>query len=115
MSASSVEYNEKNNNHKEQLRVDTDDSASTAIAESSLLPYRLPADKVAEQFGTNVCDGLTSSQHAELIKKYGPNTLGEGDKVSYTKCLAHHDQNHDHGIGHPRLDFWWCDWRCRIH
>uniref|UniRef100_A0A0L0P8E9 P-type Na(+) transporter n=1 Tax=Candidozyma auris TaxID=498019 RepID=A0A0L0P8E9_CANAR len=89
MSASSVEYNEKNNNHKEQLRIDTDDSASTAIAESSLLPYRLPADKVAEQFGTNVCDGLTSSQHAELIKKYGPNTLGEGDKVSYTKCLAH--------------------------
>lgn len=89
MSSSSVDYNEKNNTHKEQLRNDTDDSGSTAVSDSSLLPYRLSYDKVASQFSTNTEDGLTTSQHADLLKKFGPNNLGEGDKVSYSKCLAH--------------------------
>lgn len=89
MSSSSVDYNEKNNAHKEQLRNDTDDSGSTAVSDSSLLPYRLSYDKVASQFGTNTEDGLTTAQHADLLKKFGLNNLGEGDKVSYTKCLAH--------------------------
>lgn len=89
MSSSSVDYNEKNNTHKEQLRNDTDDSGSTAVSDTSLLPYRLPYAKVASQFGTSIDEGLTTAQHADLLKKFGLNNLGEGDKVSYTKCLAH--------------------------
>ncbi|PVH22933.1 potassium/sodium efflux P-type ATPase, fungal-type [Candidozyma haemuli] len=89
MSSSSVDYNEKNNAHKEQSRNDTDDSGSTAVSDSSLLPYRLTHAKVATQFNTNTDDGLSSAQHADLVKKFGLNNLGEGDKVSYTKVFAH--------------------------
>lgn len=89
MSSSSVEYNEKNHTHREHPTNDTDDSGLTAVPESSLLPYRLPYEKVAAQFETHLCDGLLSAQHEEKLKKFGPNTLGEADSVSYSKCLAH--------------------------
>lgn len=74
----------------EQERSDTDDTMSTHNANGNELePYRLPIEKVAQNFHTNTKDGLTAAKVQELAHQYGPNSLGEGDSVSYSKILAH--------------------------
>lgn len=52
-------------------------------------PYRLSIEEVALNYNSNINDGFTTSQAKELFKKYGPNSLGEADKISYSKILAH--------------------------
>ncbi|KAI5966510.1 ENA2 [Candida pseudojiufengensis] len=51
--------------------------------------YRLNIESVAKEFNTNIQDGLSNNEAEKRIETYGPNTLGEGDKISYTKILAH--------------------------
>ncbi|KAK6461966.1 P-type ATPase [Scheffersomyces coipomensis] len=52
-------------------------------------PYRLSIDKVAKLLNTNIQDGLHASEISTRLQKYGENSLGDGDKISYTKILAH--------------------------
>ena len=51
--------------------------------------YRLPIERVAKDFDTNVVDGLTESEAKHRYEQYGANTLGEDEGVSYTKIFAH--------------------------
>ncbi|KAG2731896.1 hypothetical protein G9P44_005483 [Scheffersomyces stipitis] len=52
-------------------------------------PYRLTAAELAKRLNTSIEDGLTPLQAEENLKKYGANSLGDGEKISYTKILAH--------------------------
>ncbi|KAI5953578.1 ENA2 [Candida jiufengensis] len=51
--------------------------------------YRQTVEAVAEEFHTNIQDGLGVHEVDQRLETYGANTLGEGDKISYTKILAH--------------------------
>lgn len=64
-------------------------SESKQAAAAEFQPYRLTIDEVAQNFHSNLQDGFSSSKASELLQKYGPNSLGEGDKISYSKILAH--------------------------
>lgn len=66
-----------------------DFSLTNTGKQSEFQPYRLSIDQVASNFESNLQDGYTTAHANELLKKFGPNTLGEGDKISYTKILAH--------------------------
>lgn len=79
------------NDFKSVNRLATDDtsSASEATHQGEFQPYRLSIDKVALVYNSNIRDGYTQHEVAELTKKYGPNSLGEEDKISYSKILAH--------------------------
>ncbi|GEQ66842.1 hypothetical protein JCM33374_g505 [Metschnikowia sp. JCM 33374] len=69
-------------------------SSSTEITKTTeFVPYRLPASKVISNFHTDAIQGLSTSQAEELKKRYGENSLGEGDKISYSKILAHQTFN----------------------
>lgn len=52
-------------------------------------PYRLSIKQVSHTFDTDVKDGLSTRAVEKLLAHYGPNSLGEGDKISYTSILAH--------------------------
>lgn len=52
-------------------------------------PYRLLASQVANNFSADITSGYTLARAKECLAKYGNNTLGEGDKISYSKILAH--------------------------
>lgn len=68
----------------------TENSLSTDITKTTeFLPYRISITRCLQNFDTDANDGLTSHQAEDRLKQYGENTLGEGDKISYTKILAH--------------------------
>ncbi|CCE78831.1 Piso0_000862 [Millerozyma farinosa CBS 7064] len=52
-------------------------------------PHRISIEAVAKQASTNLNEGLHHNEAEERLKKHGPNNLGEGDKISYTKIIAH--------------------------
>ncbi|KAM9926186.1 hypothetical protein OXX80_010671 [Metschnikowia pulcherrima] len=69
-------------------------SSSTELTKTTeFVPYRLSATRVISNFHTDATQGLSSSQVEDLKRQYGENTLGEGDKISYTKILAHQTFN----------------------
>lgn len=78
-------YNEKKANANVDQLLDGSLSTTTSPTE----PYLLTIEQAAAAFHTDIKDGLTSSAAAELLKLVGPNSLGEGDSISYTKILAH--------------------------
>ena len=51
--------------------------------------YRLTVEQTAQELNTNTVDGLHVNDAESRLKSYGPNNLGDGDKVSYSKILAH--------------------------
>lgn len=64
-------------------------STSLSMTTAELQPYRLKVEQVAQNYGTSTEHGLSSRKAEELLARYGSNSLGEGDSVSYTKILAH--------------------------
>lgn len=51
--------------------------------------YRLSVTDVEKFYGTNIDTGYNELQAQNALSKYGPNSLGEDDKISYTKIIAH--------------------------
>lgn len=73
-------------------RNDTEESSSMSskyTGADEFQPYRHTVEKVARVFGCDTTNGLTSQAAKDLLLEHGSNTLGEGDKISYTKILAH--------------------------
>ncbi|CUM63350.1 uncharacterized protein PRCAT00000923001 [Priceomyces carsonii] len=64
-------------------------SVSTNTTFQTFEPYRLTVSKVAKTFNVDVATGFLTEQAEQALKQYGTNTLGEGDKISYTKMIAH--------------------------
>ncbi|CAK9438712.1 uncharacterized protein LODBEIA_P29360 [Lodderomyces beijingensis] len=64
-------------------------AAGASAANGSPQFYRMRVDEVAQHFHTNLVDGLTEHEAQAHYQTYGANTLGDGDKISYTKILAH--------------------------
>lgn len=56
---------------------------------ADLQPYRLSIEEVAKQFGTDIDNGLSTNQAESIYQAEGGNTLGDDEKISYTKILAH--------------------------
>mmetsp|Transcript_7165 Transcript_7165/g.9070 ORF Transcript_7165/g.9070 Transcript_7165/m.9070 type:complete len:1074 (-) Transcript_7165:48-3269(-) len=52
-------------------------------------PYRMGIDEVATHFNTEIENGLTSSKAKTIYDTNGGNNLGEDEKISYSKILAH--------------------------
>ena len=67
---------------------ESDRSTPPRDPNSTFQAYRLTIDEVAQEFNTSIVDGL-GAHDAENRQAYGPNNLGEGDKISYPKILAH--------------------------
>ncbi|KAL6453918.1 ENA2 Sodium transport ATPase 2 [Candida maltosa Xu316] len=76
---------------KERVNTDSSDSdKSTNVATSpNFEAYRLTVDQVAQEFNTDIVEGLHVHDAENRRNSYGPNSLGDGDKISYTKILAH--------------------------
>ncbi|EGV66011.1 P-type ATPase [Yamadazyma tenuis] len=74
-----------------EKRTFTDTSSLTKLitSDSSFEPYRLSIEKVAASFKIDLQQGLTSRQAQDTLNDFGANTLGDGDKISYAKILAH--------------------------
>ncbi|EER31525.1 sodium transport ATPase 1 [Candida tropicalis MYA-3404] len=51
--------------------------------------YRLTVDQTAQEFSTNIVDGLQVHDAESRLQSYGANNLGDGDKISYGKIMAH--------------------------
>ncbi|ANZ73913.1 BA75_01103T0 [Komagataella pastoris] len=66
---------------------------SASISDSDFEPYKMTADQVVQYFQTDINHGLSSAVAKENLAKYGPNTLGEGTKISITKIVAHQTCN----------------------
>lgn len=54
---------------------------------TSQLPHELPAEKLAEEIGANLSDGLTSQEAKQRLEKFGQNELDNGPGVSPVKIL----------------------------
>lgn len=54
-----------------------------------LQPYQLRIDQVEKEFQTDVNDGLGNQQAKSNFETEGSNTLGEDDKILYSKIFAH--------------------------
>lgn len=63
--------------------------SETYLAPGGSEPYRLLIQLVANGFSTDTTNGLTSQTAKDFLKKYGENTLGAEDSISYSKILAH--------------------------
>ena len=68
---------------------ESDRSTPPRDPNSTFQAYRLTIDEVAQEFNTSIVDGLGAHDAENRIQAYGPNNLGEGDKISYPKILAH--------------------------
>lgn len=79
--------------HEDTNGSDSSSNSTQLTKSNEYLPYRLSAAKVAANFNTDTSNGLSSTSAKELLAHYGENTLGEGDKISYTKILAHQTFN----------------------
>lgn len=55
----------------------------------SLTPHTLSVEQIEQHYNVKKENGLTDSQVEQYGKQYGANNLGEEEKVSYTKILAH--------------------------
>nr|O13398.1 RecName: Full=Sodium/potassium exporting P-type ATPase 2 [Schwanniomyces occidentalis]AAB86427.1 P-type ATPase 2 [Schwanniomyces occidentalis] len=73
--------------HSYKERVNTD--ASSLSADGSVEAHRLTIEQVAKIFNTDIINGLSTSQANQTLKDFGANTLGDGDKISLTKIIAH--------------------------
>ena len=51
--------------------------------------YRLTVENVAQEFTTNIINGLSTHDAAKRLQTYGPNNLGKEESISYVKILAH--------------------------
>lgn len=92
---SSNSHSADNPRKQEQSQVIGDSSSefSELTKTTEFQPYRLSATRVIANFHTDAENGLTNHKAQELLKQYGENTLGEGDKISYAKILAHQTFN----------------------
>lgn len=63
----------------------TETSVSTADIEA----YQLEIDYITKAFNTDTDIGITASNAGQRKEFHGANTLGDGEKVSYTKIAAH--------------------------
>lgn len=63
----------------------TESTVSTADMDT----YQMELDYVTKAFSTNIETGISSASATQRRDFHGPNTLGEGEKVSYTKIAAH--------------------------
>ncbi|KAK6202386.1 P-type ATPase [Scheffersomyces amazonensis] len=82
--------------NKLAAQINDDSSTISIVANSDYSPdnsafqsYRYSIDKVAKVFNTNIQDGLHVGEIDSRLDQYGRNSLGDGDKISYTKILAH--------------------------
>ena len=66
---------------------ESDRSTPPRDPNSTFQAYRLTIDEVAQEFNTSIVDGLGAHDAENRIQAYGPNNLGEGDKISYPKFL----------------------------
>ena len=66
---------------------ESDRSTPPRDPNSTFQAYRLTIDEVAQEFNTSIVLGAHDAENR--IQAYGPNNLGEGDKISYPKILAH--------------------------
>jgi Ca2+-transporting ATPase len=64
-------------------------STTSGSQAPSFEAYRLTVEQTAQEFNTNTVDGLHNNEAESRLQSYGPNNLGDGDKISYTKILAH--------------------------
>lgn len=55
----------------------------------SFQPYRHSISKVCEHFRTDIVNGLTGLAASQILNDFGANSLGEDEKISITKILAH--------------------------
>ena len=63
--------------------ISTDMGSANAGSQS----YMIPIAKCVEIFNTNKVHGLSNGYASELLKSHGPNTLGNGQKVSIANIL----------------------------
>ena len=66
---------------------ESDRSTPPRDPNSTFQAYRLTIDEVAQEFNTSIVDGLGAHDAENRIQAYGPNNLGEGDKISHPKIL----------------------------
>lgn len=76
---------EKDNYKIEQ----SSDCWSVSLDFPKLNPHCIPIEKVALVFNTNATVGLQSAVVADSLRQYGRNTLGDANKTSYVKIVAH--------------------------
>ena len=92
MSLTKENSNYASDDTKERANSDlseSDRSTPPRDPNSTFQAYRLTIDEVAQEFNTSIVDGLGAHDAENRIQAYGPNNLGEGDKISYPKILAH--------------------------
>lgn len=90
----SQESSIKNETMTEKIvqRKGTEDTSSVSSENTKVTefqPYRLNVERVLQNYLTNLDQGLSSKEAQDALSRYGLNTLGEGDKISYSKILAH--------------------------
>lgn len=65
------------------------DSSASSLQANEFQPYRLPIEQVANHFKVNVDNGFSTGEADQSRSTHGSNTLGEDEKISYSKILAH--------------------------
>ncbi|KAK6457496.1 P-type ATPase [Scheffersomyces xylosifermentans] len=90
MSSSAHSNTSEKKNHSVAVNDDDHSVVSNSSSNNSTFePYRLSIKQVAKRLETSITDGLTYAQAEEKLKIYGANSLGDGEKISYTKIFAH--------------------------
>lgn len=85
MTSDSADFQQKHlNSESEEFEV-SNASPANVLQE----PYRFSIEKVVEAFETNKNDGLSTQTAKDFLKRYGENSLGGEESISYSKILAH--------------------------
>lgn len=85
---------EKNTSTFDEIKDSSQQSSSISSSENvGSDAYLLPIKKCYTVYETSLEDGLTNIRAEQLLEKYGKNTLGEGDKISFTGILIHQTCN----------------------
>lgn len=74
---------------KPQMQHNSEKQNASSLAPPDFQPYRLTVEQVASNYLANLLEGFSPAKASELLKKYGPNNLGEEGSINYTKILAH--------------------------
>ena len=84
-----TKINEKNGSSVSESYENESSKKSIYDNTQNIEAYRLTVENVAQEFTTNIINGLSTHDAAKRLQTYGPNNLGKEESISYVKILAH--------------------------
>lgn len=73
----------------EKVRINSFQNSVSTSSVTEFQAYRYTPEQIAETFKTDLVNGLTGDQAETILKDFGANSLGDDEKISYTKIFAH--------------------------